>query len=99
MLAFQAPPDAVTKPVIRYGKIPGKRSSRHRSNLPNRNTPQTSFRSVGMALAPAMTLNRIYHCVPKSSRTIAPTPSPPPARISTSIMIGNSAVAGTEAAI
>lgn len=34
--------------------MPGKSNSRHRSHLPNRNTLQTSFRSVGMALAPAI---------------------------------------------
>ena len=31
-------------------------------------TSQTSLRSVGMALAPAITLNRMYHCVPSSSK-------------------------------
>ena len=29
MLAFQAPPEAVTKPVIKYGKIAGRNSFRH----------------------------------------------------------------------
>ena len=47
-----------------------------------------SFRSVGIAIAPAMTLNRMYHCVPSSSSTIEPMPSPPPTRISTSSTIG-----------
>jgi len=31
MLAFQAPPDAVMKPVTRNGKIPGRKSLRQRS--------------------------------------------------------------------
>ena len=30
MLAFHAPPEAVIKPVIRYGNIPGTMSFRHR---------------------------------------------------------------------
>ena len=32
ILAFHAPPEAVTKPVIRYGKIPGRSNLRQRSN-------------------------------------------------------------------
>jgi len=32
MLAFHAPPEAVSKPVIRYGKIPGRIRLRQRSN-------------------------------------------------------------------
>ena len=50
-------------------------------------------------MAPAITLNRMYHCVPSSSSTIDPSPRPPPIRMSTSSTMGNSAVAGTEAAI
>ena len=37
-------------------------------------TLAASFKSVGMAIAPAITLNRMYHCVPSSSRTIEPNP-------------------------
>jgi hypothetical protein len=47
-------------------EITGKNSVRRRSTLLSRNTPQSSFRSAGMALAPAMTLNRMCHCVPSS---------------------------------
>ena len=32
-------------------------------------------------MAPAITLNRMYHCVPSSSKMIEPIPSPPPTRI------------------
>src|ERR1019366_3677044 len=99
ILAFHAPPDAVTKPVIRYGKIPGRSNFRQRSTVLRRNTSQTSLRSVGMADAPAMTLKRMYHCVPMNSRTMEPTPSPPPKRIKASSTMGNNAVAGTDAAI
>ena len=49
-------------------------------------------------MAPAITLNRMYHCVPISSSTMAAIPMPPPQRISTSSTMGNSAVAGTDAA-
>jgi hypothetical protein len=52
-----------------------------------------------MALAPAITLNRMYHWVPSSISTIEPTPRPPPARIRASSTMGKTAVAGTEAAI
>ena len=34
--------------------------------------------SLGMAVAPAITLKRMYHCVPNSMRTIEPIPNPPP---------------------
>ena len=50
-------------------------------------------------MAPAITLNRMYHCVPSSIRRMEPTPNPPPRRTSPSSTTGNSAVAGTEAAI
>ena len=59
---------------------------------------QTSFRSVGIALAPAITLNKMYHCVPSISKTMDPIPSPPPTRIRNNMTIGNKAVAGTDAA-
>src|SRR5208337_3507361 len=48
---------------------------------------------------PAMTLNRMYHCVPSSKSTMEPSPKPPPMRMRTSNTMGNNAVAGTEAAI
>ncbi len=50
-------------------------------------------------MAPAITLNRMYHCVPSSIRTMEPMPNPPPSRTRPSSTTGNSAVAGTEAAI
>src|SRR5437867_13278309 len=46
--------------------MPGRMSRRHRSQRPNRETSAASFRSLGIAIAPAMTLNRMYHCVPSS---------------------------------
>src|SRR3984957_16549796 len=97
VLAFQAPPDAVTMPVTRYGKIPGRISFFQRSIPFIRKTEQHSLRSVGSAMAPAITLNSTYHCVPSSSTTMEAMPSPPPRRISSSKMTGSSAVAGMEA--
>jgi hypothetical protein len=52
-----------------------------------------------MAMAPAITLNRMYHWVSSSMRAIAAMPIPPPNWISISKSTGNSAVAGTDAAI
>src|SRR5581483_9507659 len=63
MLTFQAPPDAVTRPVIRYGKMPGRMSLRHLAAERNLNTAAASFKSLGIAIAPAITLNKMYHCV------------------------------------
>ena len=54
----------------------------------SRKTEQHSFRSVGIAMAPAITLNRMYHCVPSKSSTMDPTPRPPPTRISKSSTTG-----------
>src|ERR1700733_5129107 len=47
MLAFQAPPDAVTKPVIRYGKMVGRMTVRQRSNWLKRKMSATSRNSDG----------------------------------------------------
>src|ERR1700730_14762232 len=99
MLAFQAPPEAVTKPVIRYGKIAGRSNFRQRSSRPKWNISQTSLRSVGMAVAPAMTLNRMYHCVPSSNKMIEPIPRPPPIRIRKSKTIEHKRGGGPDAAI
>src|SRR5271165_6687753 len=77
MLAFHAPPDAVTIPVTKYGKIPGKIKCRQRSMELKRKTFAASFKSVGIAIAPAITLNRMYHCVPSSIKAIAAISTPP----------------------
>src|ERR1017187_672813 len=99
MLAFNAPTEAVTKPEIKKRNIEGRNSLRKRWVVHSLYVLQTSFKSAGIAVAPAITLNNMYHCVPRSSKTIEPIPRPPPARISTRRIIGNSAVAGTDAAI
>ena len=43
--------------------MPGRITFFQRSTLEKRNSVATSFRSVGIAIAPAITLNRMYHCV------------------------------------
>src|ERR1700735_940540 len=60
MLAFQAPPEAVTRPVTRYGKIPGRITIFHRCQREKWKSWATSFRSDGIAEAPAITLKRMY---------------------------------------
>ncbi len=99
MLAFQAPPEAVTMPVMRKGKMPGRMTVFQRWMRLKWKRRATSLRSEGMAMAPAMTLNRTYHWVPSSMRAMEPMPMPPPIRTRASSRMGKRAVAGTEAAI
>src|ERR1700733_2928027 len=65
MLAFQAPPEAVIAPVRKYGKMPGSMTRFHHSQPLTRKLRDASRRSLGNADAPAITLNNIYHCVPR----------------------------------
>ena len=61
------------------GKCPAGSPSASAASAAETETPSaTSRRSVGIAMAPAITLNRMYHCVPSSISRIEPTPSPPP---------------------
>ena len=48
-------------------------------------------------MAPAITLNRMYHCVPSSMSTMLPEPRPTPAAWSRAITSGKSIGAGKEA--
>src|SRR6476660_3979960 len=57
MVAFQAPPAAVTSPVTRYGNTQGRYSFVQRWRASIRYTLATSLRSLGIAEAPAITLN------------------------------------------
>src|ERR1700736_3345264 len=59
-------------PVTKYGNTPGRISSRHFCFHGTRNWTISSRRSVGMALAPAMTLKRMYHCAPRAMRKMPP---------------------------
>src|ERR1017187_2125721 len=78
MLAFHAPPMAVIQPVSRLGKMAGKMSCCQRCGHENCDSRDTSQSSRGIALLPAMTLKRIYHCVPNSSSTTELIPKPVP---------------------
>ncbi|MNY41315.1 hypothetical protein D3C86_1761210 [compost metagenome] len=72
MLAFQAPPAAVTAPVTQNGKIPGM-MRRHQRKAPLRlKTAAASRRSDGMAMAPAITLKRMYHWDPRAMSRMPP---------------------------
>src|SRR5579863_10380822 len=98
MLAFHAPPVAVIMPVTRYGKIPGRIRVRHRRHPVTWYTTAASRRSDGIDMAPAITLNSTYHCVPRSiSRTEAML-RPPGMDSRTTNRIGNTLFAGTDAA-
>src|SRR5450830_982373 len=66
ILAFHAPPEAVIAPVTYYAKMPGSMTLRHHSQPRMRKLAATSLKSFGNALAPAITLNRMYHCVPST---------------------------------
>lgn len=57
------------------------------------------FRSLGIAVAPAITLNKRYHWVPISISNTADRLRPPGKPSITNKTIGKSAVAGTEAVI
>ena len=65
MLAFHEPPDAVTAPVTKAGKIAGRISRRHHSQPRHAEIAGDILSSVGSATVPPMTLNRMYHCVPR----------------------------------
>jgi hypothetical protein len=101
MDAFHAPPTAVTIPVIKYGKMPGRISvlQRRTQPPPRLYTESTSKSSDGIACAPAITLNRTYHMVPSIMSAIEPICRPPPSFARKIRTNGNKAVAGVDAAI
>ena len=61
ILAFHAPPAAVTQPVTRAGKTLGKYSFFQSSDLGTFMRSDAYFSSTGIRIAPASTLNRMYH--------------------------------------
>src|SRR5262249_3856940 len=79
ILAFQAPPMAVIQPVSRGGEMDGRIDFGAHACHDHRVNRATSQSSRGIRLAPAMTLNKTYHCVPSINNTTAPNPSPAPA--------------------
>ena len=56
-----------------------------------------SRRSVGIALAPAITLNRMYHCVPSAISKTPPQLRLIPAASKTAVNNGNKKFAGNDA--
>ena len=71
MLAFQAPPLAVMPPVTQDEKMPGTINRRHRCQPRSPMSSAISRKSVGMLDAPAIELNRMYHCAPSAmSKTL-----------------------------
>src|SRR5215475_9367737 len=65
MLAFHEPPDAVIAPVTQYGNTAGRAIFRHHSQPQTPKLVPQSRSSEGIAVAPAMTLNKMYHWVPR----------------------------------
>ena len=99
MLAFHAPPEAVTMPVTRYGKIPGRISVAPAIPAPNRKMLRRFFQ-IGRNRHRAG--NHVEQDVPlraQQHQHHRRDPSPPRNRIRNSKITGNSAVAGIEAAI
>ena len=70
ILAFQAPPAAVTHPVIRAGKILGKKSLVHISQRDALMRSAAYRNSFGIRIAPAKTLKRTYHWTPSNIRNM-----------------------------
>ena len=72
MEAFHAPPAAVMPPVHHDPNTAGRISLVHRCRVSRWNARVASRRSSGMAEAPAITLNRMYHCVPSDMSGMLP---------------------------
>src|ERR1700684_604814 len=65
MLAVQEPPQAVMAPVTWYGSTAGIAIRFHHSQPRTRKFAAAARSSAGIAMAPATTLNKMYHCVPR----------------------------------
>src|SRR5579883_842513 len=72
MLAFQAPPLAVVPPVTQAEKMPGIMSLRQRCQPCKPTSVAISRRSVGMLIAPAIELNKMYHWAPRDISRMLP---------------------------
>src|SRR5262245_23558270 len=75
ILAFHAPPAAVTHPVTSAGKTLGRYSFFQSSTLGIFMSSDAYLSSTGTLIAPARTLNKMYHCTPRSIKNIAPAPN------------------------
>ncbi len=94
MEAFQAPPEAVMPPVTYAGKIPGTISRRQRCRPRTPRSSMASRRSVGMAMAPAMALKRMYHWAPRAISRMPPRSIDRPVRSSSQTASGKRKLAG-----
>src|SRR2546426_682672 len=100
--AFHPAPQAVMLPVRSDGTIAGS-STRRQYALPRSpNDRAASFRSSGMPRTPAIRLNKRYHCMLNNAIRTAESSAAGPrlavAKSANPTMIGNRAVAGSEAA-
>src|ERR1700760_1451303 len=94
MEAFQAPPAAVMPPVTQDAKTAGMIRVLHRCQRPRRKLAAASRRSLGIAEAPAMTLNRMYHWAPRLISRIPPKFRLIPVLIRARVANGNRKLAG-----
>src|SRR5271163_4562741 len=99
MLAFQAPPAAVIQPVVRAGKMPGSQSVRHCCQPFKWVSWVQARRSWGMALAPEITLKRIYQIVPSIIKITEPHSRLPWSRTIKANRLEKTSGEGKEAAI
>ena len=97
MLAFQAPPLAVTPPVTQAEKMPGMISLRQRCSPFSPTSSAISRRSEGMVWAPAMALKRMYHWAPSAISRIEPQPIGIWKRTKKRVAKGKMKLAGNEA--
>jgi hypothetical protein len=72
----------------------GRTNRFQRSHLVTRKLVIASRRSPGMAAAPAMTLNRMYHCAPNDISTIPPMFKLTPNATNAAVANGNRKFAG-----
>src|SRR5271163_4691496 len=99
MLAFQAPPAAVIQPVVRAGKMPGSQRVRHTCQPLRWVSCVQARRSCGMALAPEITLKRIYQIVPSIIKITEPHCRLPPTRTINKNRLEKTSGEGKDAAI
>src|SRR6476620_3024850 len=75
----------------------GRISLRHHNIRGSRRLAAASRRSLGIALAPAITLNRMYHCAPSDINRMPPLLRLPPVASKDTVTRGNKELAGNDA--
>ena len=81
-------------PVTHEANTAGRISRFQRSHRETPRFSDASRRSAGIAEAPAMTLNRMYHCAPSAIRKMPPMSRLTPVAMSSSVKNGNRKLAG-----